>query len=265
MCLAAYCPAGADIPVEHLVEAFRNNPHGAGYSYFDDKGKVRRHRFMKFEEFMNSYERTKQQFGDSSPFSVHFRYATHGLTDIGNVHPFMYNGNTTVIHNGILPTIIDDIEMSDTASFVENYLTALPNEWYDNEYLFDMVQEYCSGSKLVILTANPKAQHSAYIVNEKDGLWDDGVWYSNRSYCRINPFAKSNARPVLQAEQKSLEDEAYEYDTIRIGRCDMCGEDAVLEDVCYHCASCQVCFMEEDYCMCYDSIHTMTDEQVGKL
>lgn len=267
MCLAIYCPAGKTVSTDHLLEAYRNNPHGAGFSFFDQKGKVQTRRFMKFDEFLDSYENAKEKYGDKSPFSIHFRYATHGKTDVNNVHPFMYGGNTSVIHNGILPAIIDDPDMSDTASFVENYLAALPREWYDNEYLFQMVEEYCAGSKLVILTANPRAEYCAYIVNEGSGHWAEGVWYSNSSYCKTKPKKGfvTTSKPVLTGTQQSLEDEADDYysryDDAIISKCELCDEEAVIDGICYYCATCQSCMMEEEYCWCEKSIHSMTDEQ----
>lgn len=263
MCLALFCPAGKDVPLGYLEEAFRNNPHGAGFSYFDDKGKVRRQRYMTFREFIEAYEDAKAMYGQQSPFTVHFRYATHGLTAIDNVHPFMYRGDTSVIHNGIIDCIIDDKQMSDTASFVENYLASLPRNWYDNPFLFDMVEQYCAGSKLVILTANPSAMYQAYIVNEKSGHWKNGVWYSNQSYCAYKPLLSKKKSAEVEYE---LYDQAMLLDDIEyegIDSCELCGEKSVLDDVCYNCESCQICLMEDDYCTCNyaDDIHSMTDEQ----
>jgi glutamine amidotransferase len=269
MCLAIYCPAGKDVELEHLVEGYCNNPHGAGFSYFDEKGKVRRQRFMKFEEFLSAYEEAKREHGEHSPFSIHFRYATHGKTDVDNVHPFMYNSDTTVIHNGILDCLIDDKAMSDTFSFVENYLTSLPREWYDNEYLFDLVEQYCTGSKLVILTANPNAKHYAYIVNESSGFWENEIWYSNKSFCKEKPKNKVTMFPTDLNEQLQLEADAYysshDDDSVVIDKCRLCDEEAVMDNMCYYCETCQNCMMEDIYCECSTSLHKMTDKQLQKM
>jgi glutamine amidotransferase len=262
MCLAIYCPAGADVPIEHLVEGFRNNPHGAGFSFFDNKWKIRRQRYMKFEEFMDAYEEAKETYGNDSPFSIHFRYATHGTTNVDNVHPFMYNSDTSVIHNGIIDCMIDDPAMSDTASFVENYLSSLPREWYDNKFLFDMVEQYCVGSKLVVMTSNPKAKHSAYIVNESSGLWDNDVWYSNAGYCKRSPLAPKSFTKAHQELLSLGVEETFDDDgELFVDKCVLCDEDAVLDSMCYYCATCQLCLMEEVHCACDVPIHQMTDEQ----
>lgn len=265
MCLAVYCPAGKIVPVDYLREAFKNNPHGAGFSYIDEKFKIRRERFMKFDDFLVAYEDAKKQYGDSSPFSIHFRYATHGKTDIDNVHPFMYGNDTSVIHNGIIDCLIPKKRMSDTASFVENYLANLPHEWYDDPYLFDMVEQYCAGSKLVVLTTNPNAKYSAYIVNERSGHWLDDVWYSNGSYCKTKPFMKD-----IRISNDTVYEESHlfydmEMQNYGFGKCELCDEVAVDEGVCYYCETCQECMQEIDYCHCVaqvkKDIHRMTDHE----
>jgi glutamine amidotransferase len=255
MCLAIYQPSGVAIPESHLLEGFKNNPHGAGFMYFDETGKVQVYKSMHYDAFIDEYEAAWALHGSSSPFAVHFRWATHGTTDINNVHPFKMNENVAVLHNGIIDCVITDKSMSDTAAFVRDYLGAMPRNWQDNEFLFDMVQDYTRGSKLVIMTSDPQAQYSAYIVNEQLGHWADGVWYSNGSYsCSRGSVVKSAKISAETFEQDSL------YSIIA---CELCGEESVLDDVCYNCESCMVCYMEEEHCNCEQAVkfHAMTNDQ----
>ena len=52
----------------------------------------------------------------------------------------------------------------------------------DNKETFESVEEWASGSKLVILSVSPLAQYDWYILNESLGHWFNGVWFSNNSY-----------------------------------------------------------------------------------
>jgi hypothetical protein len=263
MCLAIYQPAGVPVLESHLREGFKNNPHGAGFMYFDDEGKVQTYRSMHYDAFIDEYEAAWAMHGEHSPFAVHFRWATHGTADINNVHPFKMNEHVAVIHNGIIDCKIVDQRMSDTAAFVRDYLGAMPRNWQDNEFLFDMVEDYARGSKLVILTSDPEAAYSVYIVNEKLGHWVDNAWYSNSSYACVS------SGKFLIYKSAEISAKTFEQDSLyQIDACQMCGEESVLDDICYTCESCQLCYMTEDECRCDDPLpgfHSMTAGQFNKF
>lgn len=262
MCLAIFQPAGAQIPEGHLREGFANNPDGAGFMYFDDAGELCTFRSMDFDSFINAYEAQWALHGQHSPFSIHFRWATHGAKNVSNCHPYKYEEHVAVLHNGIIDCIINDKSMSDTAAFVRDYLGALPRNWYDNEFLFHMVEDFTSGSKLVIMTSDPDSEYSAYIINERLGLWDDKVWYSNSSYACVRRPSMFNYASASKSAQTFIdEDDVYTIDT-----CELCGEESVLDKVCYSCESCLVCFETEINCQCDEkteqlAFHNMTEAQ----
>ncbi len=259
MCLAIYQPCGISIPESHLSEGFKNNPHGAGFMFFDENGVLQTRRFMGYADFIEEYERCWAMHGQYSPFAVHFRWATHGTTNIDNVHPFRMNENVAVLHNGIIDCLIADKAMSDTAAFVRDYLGALPRNFQDNPYLFEMVEQYAAGSKLVLMTNDPDAQYSAYIFNEQLGHWTDKAWYSNASYSCAKPrgFIKSASESAAVFEDE---------DGYVPAACELCGEESVLDMVCYSCESCQECWMTEEECKCDASlaVHGMTDADFHK-
>jgi hypothetical protein len=266
MCLALYQPAGKQVPESYLRTAFDNNPDGAGFMYFDDSGELVIEKNMGYPEFIDEYETAWALYGKNSPFAVHFRWATHGTKSIENVHPFRVNKHTAFIHNGVLGCVLEDNIKSDTAVFAEKYLAALPDQWFDNKYLFDMVEQYATGSKLVVMTNDPKAEYCAYILNESSGKWDDGVWYSNTSYCAARPVVSTYKS--ASASAKVFEDEDAAYDTYKLEECILCGEDAVLDGMCYNCDSCMTCYMEDEHCVCKGAsqlkFHSMTDYQATK-
>ena len=255
MCLAIFQPAGVEIPEQHLREGFKNNPHGAGFMYFDQDGELCAYRSMHFDSFIDEYEARWAMHGKHSPFAIHFRWATHGTQDIHNVHPFFMNRNVAVMHNGIIDCTITDKKKSDTWTFVEDYLSALPRNFQDNPYLFEMVEDYVRGSKLIMMTNDPQAQYSSYIFNENAGHWHEQVWYSNGSYSCAKPkgFLKSAKASAETFEQDSL----YTIDA-----CELCGEESVMDEMCYNCESCQICMLEEQYCKCGQQLmHAMTQDQ----
>lgn len=255
MCLAIYQPAGNCIPIEHLSNGYQNNPDGAGFSYFDENGRVRTFRSMSWSEFRVAYEQAWDDHGHDSPFSIHFRWATHGSKNVENVHPFMVNEHVSIIHNGIIPCRIPDNRMSDTAAFAKHYLSKLPVNWYDDEFLFDMVEDYIGASKLVVLTSHPEAKYSAYILNERQGKWDDKIWYSNNGYCSApdKKFFSFGSKNHLD----------YEEEENDLGECKLCGVVMVYDGMCYECETCQDCMQVDGACACYKqlSLHDLTDAQ----
>lgn len=260
MCLAIFQPVGVSIPEGHLAEGFRSNSDGAGFMYFDDAGELCTFRSMSFDKFIDEYETQWALHGQDSPFSIHFRWATHGSRNVSNCHPYRLGENVAVLHNGIIDCIINDTSMSDTAAFVRDYLGSLPRNWYDNEFLFDMVENFTSGSKLVVMTSDPDSQYSTYIINERLGHWDGGIWYSNASYSCPKPGLFATYSHAARSA-KVFENE----DDVVIDACHLCGEESVLDDVCYSCESCQLCFETEANCKCDPveqlSFHDMTTSQ----
>jgi|DEB0MinimDraft_6_1074348.scaffolds.fasta_scaffold01229_18 hypothetical protein len=271
MCIAIYQDAGSTLTEQEIRNSWNANPDGGGLAYIDDCGKVCTFKSMKLKGLLEEYERVVDMHGQHSPMLVHFRIATHGTVNEYNCHPFMVNKNIAMIHNGVIPVLIDKKDKrSDTRVFTEEYLPKLPKGWLDDDYLFDMVQEYIGHSKLVFLSTENRDR--AYIANEHMGHWNPvkTIWFSNKSYCSVSSmFSKYN--PNAKWQQPSMADSTQGFDPYTyeedpaIGQCKFCTGMSVYDGVCYECEICQSCSMTDDYCTCYTSIANMTDEQWKKF
>lgn len=121
---------------------------------------------------------------------IHYRYASHGIINDENCHPFFVEDNKLAfIHNGILPTQYQTLsyetpEHSDTWFFNEIYLKPLykkcPRFYATNMQDIEAHIKSSMNNKLCFLDS----EGNYAIANEKMGYWDNGVWFSNDS-CRI--------------------------------------------------------------------------------
>lgn len=125
----------------------------------------------------------REQYPDS--YAIwHSRIATHGVKNESNCHPFRVgdDGLTYLAHNGMLDVEQPaDDRRSDTRVFAEEVLPSMGGVCaLDNPTIFNMVSKWAMGSKLAILTLDPRAQRQLYLINEKAGSWDDNhIWWSN--------------------------------------------------------------------------------------
>ena len=199
MCLALYKPAKATLSKTEMATAFKANPDGAGFAYYDPalRQVVIQRGYFTFDSLWADLEPIMQ---DKCPLILHFRWATHGEVNIDNCHPFQLSDGA-LIHNGIIsglgnkytytsankyytpPTtgVCDDggycdDDRSDTREFVEDYLSGMHvNALRSAKKLIEFSIGY---SKLATIHNDG----SVIIFNESMGHWRNGVWYSNHSY-----------------------------------------------------------------------------------
>ena len=67
---------------------------------------------------------------------------------------------------------------SDTYLFNEIILKKLPKRWETNPAITMLIEDMIGFSKVCVLHATK----GIIIYNEKKGVWDEGIWYSNTSY-----------------------------------------------------------------------------------
>jgi glutamine amidotransferase len=171
----------------------------------------------------------------------------------------------------VLDTFIGkDDKRSDTRIFAEDTLPKLGGVLaLEDENLYRMVEGWATGSKIAVLTTNPKAQYQLYLINENLGHWDDnGVWWSNSSYKRttttLGSYYKPSTTPAITQDTSDfkIEQDYYsemltdfsEDNPVVIDTCPMC--EALIDidrsaEYCQYCDSCMSCYATWQDCMCY--------------
>ena len=192
MCLLIGTNQGSKISNNSISTGWNKNSDGGGYAFLDNK-KIVVKKFLNVKEFKNSYNEDFKKYGDNSKFLIHFRYATHGINNLSNVHPFKINDNLVFGHNGIINSVRDDKKLSDTRVFNVDILKKLSEGFLQNPAMIELISDFIGHSKLVFLSTD----NEFTIVNESLGHWNkkNTIWYSNDSYKKCN-IVYSNFRDV---------------------------------------------------------------------
>lgn len=179
MCLLLFKPSGISINPDHFYEAAIANPDGAGLAFHNGKKVV----VMKSPKWRGrEIEREMSKLRDY-PVILHFRFATHGKINYDNAHPFQLNSGYAAAHNGVIcttpygPAKRDE---SDSRHFMRVRVnpTLRVTGTITPDDLAEWADEIGQSNKLALMSNRGEV----FIVNEKQGHWFDGVWYSNYSY-----------------------------------------------------------------------------------
>jgi len=174
MCLIIASQDGKKPSDSILHDGFYSNPHGYGMVYLD-KGSLVTRKGFDYKDFTKDFAEVK------SPYVLHFRWATHGLKNLENCHPFKVRKGLYMAHNGILQVPIIDESRSDTYNFVKHILTPQVNSFNGSLHGKGLLPaiEYFIGrfNKLAFLDSKGEIT----LVNEKEGTWYEGMWFSNES------------------------------------------------------------------------------------
>ena len=167
MCLLVVQKPNKKMKNQHIENAWERNSDGGGYS-FAVNGKIITKKFMELDDFKTSFNNDWNGNKNSS-FLIHFRYATHGLTNIDNVHPFKVNNNLVFGHNGIINCVDDDCTLSDTQVFNNTILKNLKSNFLNSKAIRLLISESIHNSKLAFLDNNGRYT----IINSDLGSWNE--------------------------------------------------------------------------------------------
>jgi glutamine amidotransferase len=148
---------------------------------------------------------------------------------------------------------------SDTRIFAEDLLPAIGGvQSLDNEQVVNLIEDFTSGSKVCVLTVDPRAKYQCYLIHEEKGKVDEsGVWWSNDS-CELDRY---NSWTTVNPHNYGLyakDDEESSF--IDCGVCDLV---LPVEDMdtefCPQCGSCWDCRAYVSDCLCYSGANKAYD------
>ena len=161
-----------------LSDIFTSNPDGIGFMYGTAKGlKVTKTLPKNLGDATAFIQRLPN---DDREIAIHFRWTTHGKTDMLNCHPYdVIPGFIAMMHNGVLHTgNAADKNKSDTWHFIQDYLhsavSASPELVYDAGFVA-MMEEFIGNNRFVFMNGEGRMQH----VNFDQGIEHDDMWFSN--------------------------------------------------------------------------------------
>jgi len=196
MCIIVVKPTNKSINEDTLKECFINNPHGAGYSFVDEKKKTVQVKkgFMSYSSFISSY-RNSPAAKNNALTVFHFRISTCAVISGEYTHPFPiwnkyedmtytdYSFSEVLFHNGIFPGM-GGKDYSDTMEFTKKVIYPVINHILNNDkQVLSLVNNISNNCRIVIMTKDSR------IITFGKFFEKDGIFYSNESY---KPAAKKD-------------------------------------------------------------------------
>lgn len=139
MCQILYKPVGVELPtLAMLNDAASSNPHGIGFMYPNNEGKVSIYKMRMSAAMAYDLLTNLADCGIdwvATPLVLHFRMATHGNTSDANCHPFPITKDDALLsakycqsdlglaHNGVvyIAGVTKNSDKSDTYTMVQEY------------------------------------------------------------------------------------------------------------------------------------------------
>jgi len=183
MCIAILKTKEGKLTDEMLTESFNSNGDGAGIAYSQNGILYIVKGIFSAKELIEQVHKA-EQICDGNML-IHCRIGTSGTKDANNTHPFLVVNKpgeaVALIHNGILDvTVPKNSEINDTQIFIRDYLSEMDRDTLmNNKGVHKLIGEVIGYNNKFVLMDN----HNNYtIINENQGHWKDGVWFSNHSY-----------------------------------------------------------------------------------
>lgn len=197
MCIIVAKEKGVALPSKNTLKTcFEHNSDGSGLMYVKNGKVVIEKGLMTFGDFWHKIKELKKEFDSDltdKALVMHFRIGTHGENDKATTHPFAISSNSedlratyfetdiAMAHNGIIRDFNYDKVLSDTQSFVKDFVSVfkdLNKDFYKNERVMKLITDKAniSSNKLCFLD---KDENIYYYGNR---VVDNGVIYSNETY-----------------------------------------------------------------------------------
>ena len=261
MCMLCVIPPNVIPSRTKLENSALNNPHGFGFAIvIPSENRIHVERTMNADTSINRFLDMRGKYPEGYAM-WHARYATHGSMNVENCHPFQVgvgNNLTYLAHNGIMPIVEpkgDD--RSDTRIFAEDLLPAIGGVTaLDNPQVSNLIEDFTNGSKVCILTVDPRAEYQCYLYHAEKGKKDEsGVWWSNDS-CYLDTYTRGSWKSVNPLDF-GLSDSSPKSGGLDFAVCTVCEtytDTNMLEwdeSFCVTCGSCYECESYITTCMCY--------------
>jgi len=275
MCLLVVCNPNSTPSKDDLKMGACKNPHGFGFAIDTGDGIISE-RSMSAKKSIARFLELREQYPNGYAM-WHARYATHGVKNELNCHPFKVKGeeyDTYLAHNGVLDIHIPKGDKrSDTRIMAEELLPQLGGvSALDNDYVYDMISAWSRGSKIAVMTNDPSAQYKIYIINENAGSWDDnGIWWSNTSYKPVVSTPRTESYTYTYGDEPSVydivvgqESNGFEDNTFECPNCNALVDLYESELYCVMCECCFDCSAQFLDCLCYNpSTKSMIRDEYG--
>jgi len=201
-----------------LSEIYSINPDGIGVMYSTSKGLKVVKTLPKNVNDAHAF--IKKLPTDAREIALHFRWTTHGDTDMLNCHPYdVVTGYVAMMHNGVLHTgNAADKTKSDTWHFINDYLKEAvhdaPNLIHTKGFL-TMLADFIGDNRFVFMDGDGRMSH----VNYDQGIEHDGLWFSNTYAWKpatLIPHYYTNTKHAYARYNSAYDnylDDEYEMDT----------------------------------------------------
>lgn len=177
MCMLILAKAKSLVKEAALKKSAAWNGDGAGIAYVDHKtGMVVIQKGMwKLKDLLDKYYKVLEDGNNNDhAMMIHLRANTRGVTNYQNCHPF-HIAHGALGHNGTFFGRGENCVESDTAEVCRTLGHLFTYENISKN--FAAVDEAIGYSRVVTLH-----KEGYHIFSEKDGTWDDDVWFSNPGF-----------------------------------------------------------------------------------
>lgn len=189
MCIIAIKKSGIDLPKsEHLLNCESKNNDGVGVALLRNGTQS----ILIKKDFDNAsvlIDWLHQNVTTDDTCIIHFRYATHGLKDKGNRHPFPITrdreklrlieteADMIMAHNGVISDYRHHDTFSDTQKFIMDILADEDiNKSLDSKAVRKLISNFIGNDRVVILNKD----NTLYLFGE--WINSEGILYSNTGY-----------------------------------------------------------------------------------